>query len=65
METITKPQQANLYNDFFKEKKELESTLATLELLNDKKSLDSIRKGVNEIKNGDSVKISFDEIDNL
>ena len=65
MELITKPQTANLYNDFFNEKRELESTLATLELLNDEKSLTELEQGIKEIEQGKSTKLSFKDIDNL
>ena len=54
-----------LYSDFTKEKAELESTLATIELLSDKKALKDINKGLNEIKNADCEELSFDEIDSL
>lgn len=54
-----------LYDDFNKEKADLESTLATLELLTDKKALIKIKKGVLELKNKQSKVYTFDEIDNL
>ena len=67
METvkIKKKSTTDLFNDFFEEKKELESTLATLELLTDKNSINELNKGIKEIKQGKSKLMSFDEIDNL
>ena len=56
---------SQLYDDFNKEKAELESTLATLELLTDKNALDKIQKGVKELKTGQSKKYTFDDIDKL
>ena len=54
-----------LYEDFCKEKENLESTLSTMEVLKDKELLKKIEKGLSEIKQGKSTSIKFDEIDNL
>ena len=55
----------NLYEDFIKEKEDLDSTLSTIEILKDKEILKEIDKGNLEIKNKKSKTLSFDEIDNL
>ncbi len=56
---------SNLYNSFICEKNELESTLATIEILSDKNAVSEIQEGLNEIQDGKTKKMSFDEIENL
>ena len=55
----------NLYDKFIDEKSELESTLATIELLSDKSAIRDIEKGLSEIKDKKYKTMTFDEIDNL
>ena len=54
-----------LFDDFTNEKEELESTLATIELLADKDAIQDINKGIKEIENKDFKSFSFDEIDDI
>ena len=54
-----------LYEDFSREKFELDSTLSTLELLSDRDALNDISNGLNEIEKGEFEVLSFDEIDDL
>lgn len=55
----------NLYEDFLKEKENLDSTLSTIEILKDKNFVNEINKGLKELKEGKSSKLNFNEIDNL
>ena len=56
---------SDLYDSFICEKKEIESTLATIEILSDKNAVSEIQEGLNEIKDKKTKKMSFDEIENL
>lgn len=55
----------NLYEDFIKEKENLDSTLSTIEILKDKKLLKEINNGIKEINEGNYQELSFEDIDNL
>ena len=54
-----------LYEDFLEEKNNLESTLSTIEILQDEELLREIDIANREINNGDCRVMSFEEIDNL
>jgi len=55
----------NLYEDFLEEKENLDSTLSTIEILNDDKLLKEIKTGITEINEGKSKTLSFEDINNL
>lgn len=54
-----------LYEDFLEEKNNLESTLSTIEILQDEELLREIDTANKEINNGDCRVMSYKEIDNL
>ncbi|MFT4244734.1 MAG: hypothetical protein ACMXYB_04760 [Candidatus Woesearchaeota archaeon] len=54
-----------LYEDFLEEKNNLESTLSTIEILQDEELLREIDTANEEIERGDCRVMSYKEIDNL
>jgi len=55
----------NLYDDFVKEKESLDSTLSTIEILKDRDLVKEIEVGLEEIDEGNSKTLKFDDIDSL
>ncbi|MCH8520174.1 MAG: hypothetical protein LAT82_05465 [Nanoarchaeota archaeon] len=55
---------SELYEEFIKDKENLDSTLSTIELLNDSEAILEIQEGLKELKTNPKT-YSFDEIDNL
>ena len=56
---------SQLYEDFLEEKNNLESTLSTIEILQDKELLREIDTANKEIERGDCRVMSYKEIDAL
>ncbi|MFP4402421.1 MAG: hypothetical protein ACLFPL_04275 [Candidatus Nanoarchaeia archaeon] len=53
-----------LYDEFIKDKENLDSTLSTIEILNDPQLLEEIKQGLEELEKSPQT-LTFDEIDNL